>query len=371
MTPFDEIVGQPRATEALSRALTGHRFFPSLIFHGPSGTGKLSTALALCRALLCAAKDGRPCGDCPACRKIDDRALVHPDVRVAFPEKLSDFEKGEPPPERTAGIDLQERQAEAIANPVWSILINRIRQSIRHLLRPPSEGRWSILLVDQAHRLAAESANALLKTLEEPPPHAVLILLTRSTHALLPTIRSRCQSVPFQLVPKAAIADCLRQRLGLQGEEADLRAGLADGRLGTALDLDLEAHTRRRDDLLKALEETVLRGDPGIAVARAETIARGQDHPEGDLRTLMSLLRDLMILEATGAGSGPRLIHVDIEDRLSRLADRMGATIPGAVADLDATLDAIRRKGNRQLLIENFFLSLLPPGRARPAPRAT
>jgi DNA polymerase-3 subunit delta' len=370
MSPFGGIIGQPRATEALSRALKERRLFPSLIFHGPSGTGKLSTALALCRALLCATGENRPCGGCRACRKIDDRALVHPDIRVVFPEKLSDFEKGEPSSEHAAGLDLQERQSETVANPVWTVLIDRIRQSIRHLLRPPSEGRRSILIVDQAHRMATESANALLKILEEPPPHAVLILLTPSYHALLPTIRSRCQRVPFQLVSQSAIADCLRQRLSMPDDEATLRAGLANGRLGAALDLDLESHTRRRDDLLKALEETVRRGDPGIAVARAESIARGQDRPEEDLRILMTLLRDLMILEATGSGSARRLIHVDIAARLSELAARMGDVVTGAVEDLDATLDALRRKGNRQLLIENFFLSLVPPFPTSPTPRA-
>ena len=196
----DIIVGQPRATSVLQRALEADRLFPSLVFHGPPGVGKLSTALLLCRALLCGATHQRPCGACHSCRRIGENTLVHPDVRLALPEKKSDFDRPAPDDAAAAGMDPQEAQAEAVDNPVWSVLIDRVRQGIGFLQRRPSESRHSILIVDQAHRMEAAAANALLKTLEEPLPHAVLILITPSWHALLPTIRSRCRGVPFQLV---------------------------------------------------------------------------------------------------------------------------------------------------------------------------
>ena len=380
MNPFAGIIGQPRATDALARAIAEDRLFPSLIFHGPPGVGKLTTAMALCRALLCASAADRPCGRCACCRRIDDRALVHPDVRVVFPERLSDFEKREPAAERTAGVDLQERQAEAIRNPSWNILIGRIRQSLTAVQRPPAENRLLVLIIDQAHRMAAEPANALLKTLEEPPAHALIILSTTSYHVLLPTIRSRCQSVPFASIPFIEITARLMERLGLPQDEATLRAGLSNGRLGAALELDLDEHRRRRDELLKLLEVTIVRGDPGIAVASAESMARGQDDLDGDLRILMSLLRDMMILDATTvpeegfageAERGPHLIHLDLAARLAGLAGRLGPLAPQAVEDLDATLHAIRRRGHRQLLLENFFLGLLPRSPAASPDRIT
>ncbi len=380
MNPFAGVIGQPRATEALARAIAEDRLFPSLIFHGPPGVGKLTTAVALCRTLLCTATEDRPCGACTACRRIDDRALLHPDVRVVLPEKLSDFEKGEPASERSAGLDLQERQADATANPAWNILIGRIRQCLIAVQRPPSENRLSVLIIDQAHRMAAEPANALLKTLEEPPAHALIILSTTSYHALLPTIRSRCQAVPFASIPLLEITATLMERLGLPEEEASIRAGLSDGRLGAALEFDLDEHRRRRDDLLKLLEVTIGRGDPGLAVASAESLAKGQDNLDGDLRILMSLLRDTMILGATGTpeegragetGRGPRLIHIDLAARLAGLAGQLGPLAPQAVEDLDTTLHAIRRRGHRQLLLENFFLGLLPRSSAPSRDRIT
>ncbi|MBI4169027.1 MAG: AAA family ATPase [Acidobacteria bacterium] len=372
--PFPEIVGQPRATGVLGRALSSGRLFPSLIFHGPPGTGKLATALAFCRALICPEGAGHPRDRCRACRRIDERALVHPDVCVVFPETRKKFEEGEPETEGAASLDLQERQAEAAANLAWQVLIDRIRQAIRFLHRRPSEGTRSVLIVDQANRMDAPAANALLKILEEPPPHAVLILTTSSLHALLPTIRSRCRAVPFQLVSRSEITSYLVEKRSMGPEEATLRSGLSGGRIGAALDLDLEEFRRRREDLFKVLEELARRGDPGIVVARAEVLARGAASLEEGLEILMTILRDLLLLGAAleagpeaAAEAAPGLINYDLAPRLADLAARLGPRGPDLIQGLERTLEAIRRKGNRQLLVEDFFMGLLP-GAALPAP---
>ena len=367
----DIIVGQPRATSVLQRALEADRLFPSLVFHGPPGVGKLSTALLLCRALLCGATHQRPCGACHSCRRIGENTLVHPDVRLALPEKKSDFDRPAPDDAAAAGMDPQEAQAEAVDNPVWSVLIDRVRQGIGFLQRRPSESRHSILIVDQAHRMEAAAANALLKTLEEPLPHAVLILITPSWHALLPTIRSRCRGVPFQLVPRSRIVSYLVERRDMGAEESVLRAGLSDGRIGAALGFDLEEHRRRRDSVLALLDDLARRGDPGLAVARAETIIQRSESVEGDMEILMTLLRDVLILGVFPAGEA-RLVNVDIVPRLRELAEPLGAKAGAAMDGLETTLEAMRHKGNRQLLIENFLMTLLPavspPGTRAPAP---
>ena len=360
--PLDRaILGQPRATSALQRALEADQLFPSLVFHGPAGAGKLATALLLGRALLCRVPEDRPCGECRSCRRIDERALVHPDVRLVLPEKKSDFERADPDAGGRAGIAPQELQAEAIANPVWSVLIDRVRQGITFLQHRPSESERSLLIVDQAQRMESAAANALLKTLEEPPPHAVLVLITPSWHALLPTIRSRCQAVPFQLVPRTEIVNFLVERRELPAEEAVLRAGLSGGRIGPALDLDLDEFRRRREALVAILDELARRGDPGIAVARAETILQAGGSTEGDLEILMTVLRDLLIL-GVSPGDEARLINVDIADRLRDLAGRLGPRSGAALEDLETTVESIRHKGNRQLLVENFLMGLLPDG---------
>jgi DNA polymerase III subunit delta' len=366
----DFIVGQPRATSALQRALDEDRLFPSLVFHGPPGVGKLSTALLVARTLLCTAEAGRPCDTCRSCRRIGGHALVHPDVRLILPEKKSDFDRPAPEEETVSGIDPQEAQAEVVRNPVWSVLIDRVRQGIGFLQRRPAEGRRSILIVDQAHRMEAPAANTLLKTLEEPPPHALLILVTPSWHALLPTIRSRCQAVPFHLVSRTAIVSYLVERSGRGAEESVLRAGLSGGRIGAALELDLEEFRRRRDALLALLDDLARRGDPGLAVARAETIVHGGESVEGDLEILMTLLRDALILGAS-PGREAALVNVDVVLRLREVAVSLRSKAGPALDALETTLDAIRHKGNRQLLIETFFMELLPelPTAATSRPR--
>jgi len=359
----DFVVGQARATSALQRALETGPLFPSLVFHGPGGVGKLTAALHLARTLLCEAPGERPCGACRSCRHLGEHALLHPDVRLALPEKKSDFDREAGGADDSSRVGPQEMQAEAVGNPVWSILIDRVRQGIAFLQRRPSESRHRILIIDQAHRMEAASANALLKTLEEPPAHAVIILITSSWHALLPTIRSRCHAVPFQLVPRTEIVNYLVERREMQAEEAVLRAGLSGGRIGAALELDLEEFRGRRGALLLVLDELASRGDAGLAVARAEALVQAGESMEGDLDILMSLLRDLLILGAS-PGDEARLIHVDIATGLRPLAARLAGRAGAVLGDLETTMESIQRKGNRQLLVENFLMGLLPEGAA-------
>jgi DNA polymerase-3 subunit delta' len=351
------VIGQPRAVEALERAHASGRFHPSLIFHGPPGVGKLTTAVALARALLCSEKDP-PCGECHSCRRIDARSQRHPDLMVVFPEKLEDYRKGETE-EGVSGIDLQERQEAAAGSAGWNLIVDRIRDAIAFVQRRPVEGARSILVIDQAQRLTPEGANALLKTIEEPPPHAVIALLATSLHALLPTLRSRCRSVPFQSLPPGAIADWLVAEQQVPEPEARLRAALSGGRIGAAMELDLEAFRARRDALLAALESFLRPPDAGRALARAEEIAKGES-PEADLEILTSLVRDRMIV-AQGRGQAPGLIHADVLGRLRNLPLSGGPDGTQALHLLESALEGLRRRGNRQLLIENAFLGFLPP----------
>ncbi len=364
---FPGVAGQERAFEALTRAFASGRFHPSLIFHGPQGVGKLTSALALAKALACTATDDPPCGLCSACRRIDARSLRHPDVRVVLPETTDDYRRGEVAAEGVSGIDVQDRQATALLHPAWGVLIDRVRDGIAFANRRPSEGTRAILIIDQAHRMGAEAANALLKTLEEPPEHAVLVLLTTSLHALLPTLRSRCQAIPFRSIPPETVARVLTAEHGVPPEEARLRALLCGGRIGAALELDLASFRERREAMLRLLESFLRPPDPGLAVARAEDLAKGGDATEADLEILATLLRDRMILEAAGDEAGG-LIHADLRARLRTLALRPHRDGTGALLALESALDGLRRRGNRQLLIENLLLDLLPD-RAATAPR--
>jgi len=163
-----QIRGQPRVVELLRRAMAQDRVPHAYLFTGPPGAGKYTTALALAAAMNCERAPGEGCGACGPCERI--AAGVHPDVQTL------------------------ERQG-----PSQTIPIEVIRkQVIPALGLPPHEGRARLYLIEEATSLLDPAANALLKTLEEPPARTHFILCTGSPGELLPTIRSRCQRIIFQ-----------------------------------------------------------------------------------------------------------------------------------------------------------------------------
>ncbi len=205
----------------LRRALRSGRMPHAYLFVGPEGVGKELAATALAAGLLCRDEsrpaDADACGVCSACCLL--AAGTHPDFHLIHRglHKLH--------PERTI------RQSKGLFLAV---------DVIRHFLLAPATmtpalGRRRVFVIRDAERMNEEAQNALLKTLEEPPGGAVLILVSASAQRLLPTIRSRCQQVTFRALPPQFVADELVRRLGLSADEAHALARLSDGRLGVAM----------------------------------------------------------------------------------------------------------------------------------------
>jgi DNA polymerase-3 subunit delta' len=202
---LDRIRGQTRVVELLRRAIAQDRVPHAYLFCGPAGSGKMTTALALAAAIQCVEAPGRGCGQCVSCEKIANG--IHPDVQVL------------------------ERQGAAQIIPIETIRA----QVIPRLALPPHEGQARIFLVEEASALADASANALLKTLEEPPRRTHFILCTTAPSQLLPTIRSRCQRVNFAILG----ADVRAELQG--GEEAAERVStLAEALHRAARSADLD-----------------------------------------------------------------------------------------------------------------------------------
>lgn len=191
---FDEVVGQEHVTQTLRNALRDNRVAHAYLFSGPRGTGKTSTARILAKALNCTGpEEDRPCDVCPTCVAISEGRM----------------------------LDLIEIDA-ASNNGVDDIRELRDKVGFR-----PSEGSFKIYIIDEVHMLSTNAFNALLKTLEEPPPHARFILATTEPHKIPATVHSRCQRFDFRRIPVVEIAAHLRHiatEENVQAEDAALTA---------------------------------------------------------------------------------------------------------------------------------------------------
>jgi DNA polymerase III delta' subunit len=218
---FSEVHHQQRALSTVRRALASGRAHHAYLFEGPQGVGKELAARALAARLLCDTPDREPdadaCGQCQACRLFaagnhPDFHLIHRGLHKLHPDRSIRTSKG-----LFLAVDV-----------------------IRHFLIEPAStspnlGVRRVFLIRDAERMNEGAQNALLKTLEEPPGSACLILVTSSAERLLPTIRSRCQRVPFDLLPTDYVQQRLQALTGVEPAAARTLAAIAQGRLGAAL----------------------------------------------------------------------------------------------------------------------------------------
>ncbi len=206
---FSDVVGQPQVTVTLKNELTRGRVSHAYLFTGSRGTGKTTCAKILSRAVNCLQpQNGDPCGECEICRGLEDGSI----------------------------LDVVEIDA-ASNNGVDSI-----RSLIEESNFTPATAKYRVYIIDEVHMLSVAAFNALLKTLEEPPPHVIFILATTEVHKLLPTILSRCQRFDFRRIPPEAIADRLDYVVSQEGAQLDRDAALliarvADGAMRDALSL--------------------------------------------------------------------------------------------------------------------------------------
>ena len=302
------------------------RLAHALLFQGPSGTGKKHFAHALAQALLCRRTDdaGGACGRCESCSLV--HAGTHPDLHVLAPT---------PPPTSTS------------SNPVLSIKIDALREMYRALSETSQFGGYRVAVIEDADKMPVQAANSLLKTLEEPGSETLLILVSSRPHRLPVTIRSRCQSVRFQ-VPDTATAMEWLGKSGVNDGGTALR--LAHGAPLLARDY-LENHVEERKLLVRALSAGS-RGEPSIQYAQ-KLAQMPRDHL---LRWLLDWVSDLGRLKT--CGSGAELVNEDQRKALEALARRADkAKVFSLMDQINAQLKAEGIALNPQLLWENLLIS--------------
>ncbi|MGD0972145.1 MAG: DNA polymerase III subunit delta' [Desulfobaccales bacterium] len=289
---FREILGQERVISHLKTAWQKGRLSHAYLFLGPEGVGKACTARALAAALNCLAplKGGDACGACASCRRL--AAGVHPDFLVIAPTKES--HRYQP-----------------------QIKIEQIREFRRLTAYPPFGDGWRVALIKPAETMTTEAANALLKTLEEPPERHLLLLTAQVEADLLPTVVSRCHKLAFVPLPAALVARELRERRGLAPPQARLLAALSGGSLGRALTLDPEAILAQRRQVLADLE-ALSGGSASLALDWAQRLAKSRPDLDSFLSLAQLWYRDLLLYRFRAPKS--LLAHQDLLPEMAREA---------------------------------------------------
>ena len=323
------ILGQDRAVAllqgAIARGTVGHAY----LFAGPEQSGRSTLARLFAQTLNCETPraDGgapvAPCGLCRACRKI--ARATHPDVRtVSLATQATE-----------GGAKRESKNT--------SLSIETVRALASDLSLRPLEGRWRVAIVEDAETMQESAANAFLKTLEEPPSFAVIILIVPELGATLPTIRSRCQAVEVRPVPRAALATALAGQHGVADDGAQTLAALARGRAGWAIAAagraDFFAERRGAIEAMLGL----LQGPPiaffPLVDRLTERFRKGRrDEVYAELDSWLGLWRDLLLIRS---GCAECILNVDYLEQLRPLAARFDLAWLRAAAE--ATGEALRQ----------------------------
>lgn len=250
MTTFADIVGQPAVVAHLQSFIDSGRVPHALLFAGPAGTGKLPTALAMGAALLCQhpveGSVAYACGQCTACKMVAQ--LAHPDLHFSFPVYKPAGQND--PPISDQFVDqwreMMLKEGPYLSLPTWQqclrsenkqlyISVRESDQILRKLSIASSQGGYRVIIIWQAETLREDTANKLLKILEEPPSKTVFILTTDHPDSILQTIRSRSQRIDFPPIRETDIAAALQTKRALSEEDARLVARLSEGSYTAAL----------------------------------------------------------------------------------------------------------------------------------------
>ncbi|MCK4691608.1 MAG: DNA polymerase III subunit delta' [Desulfuromonadales bacterium] len=318
---FDSIIGHKQQINILQRSLKNQRIAHAYLFDGPDGVGKRLVALALARALFCQTGDG--CGDCPPCRKVDHNN--HPDLHLLDAEGTS-------------------------------IKIDQVRSLQQDLALRPLEGKYKVCLIDGAEQLNPAAANALLKTLEEPQPNTVIILLTSQPEKLLPTIRSRCQRLPFHRLPKQRLTEILANRLELDETEASILAALSEGSFQKALGKNKGLYLERRGDLLRSLL-SLSSGSIIPLFSLAEELAAEKEQLNEILEIYQAFFRDLLLLKH--GRPEDEMVNIDLKETLYRqLAVETTTSLLQKLQALETGRYHLQRNVNRQLAMEFMLMRM-------------
>jgi len=331
---FKSIHGHEKQIRILQNVLQRNRLPHAYLFYGMEGVGKKTVAEVFAKAINCKAQkasrqgsdvDVDSCDDCPSCFKVDRKN--HPDIV-------------------TIRADGQ------------FIKVKEIRDIQEQMKFAPLEGGTRIIMIDNADRMNNISANALLKTLEEPTRSNLLILITASPHQLPATILSRCQHVRFNPLQTDQVSAFLQERLSMEPEQAYSIACACEGSIGRALNMGEDSSLTVRDEILNHLNSIDRVKEPLRFLSMIIGFGQEREDIMDRLNMLMTGYRDALILKETGDDNG--LINRHCVGRISAVAHGLsGRDILHNIKTIDWAMNAIDRNANKQLTLEVMLFRLV------------
>ncbi len=338
---FEDLVGQDHIVRTLLNQLESGRIAHAYLFSGPRGTGKTSTAKLFARAINCACpKNGNPCGECEPCRSF------------------------------TADDNMDIIEIDAASNNG----VDSIRDIRDKIVFAPAYGKYKVYIIDEVHMLSGGAFNALLKTLEEPPKHAVFILATTEIHKIPATILSRCQRFDFKLISSDVIASRLeyalkKSNVTAETEAVKLIADCADGGMRDALSLadvciSYCGNTLTYEDVRRVLglsdrsfvfsfTDKLIDGDTSGVIEKCRELENEGKDVAVFVSELMQHLRDVMICIYAPESASVSSLPLETKEKLILQAKRAkGERILRALEILASFEKDVKQHTNPEILLE-------------------
>jgi DNA polymerase-3 subunit delta' len=326
---FNDIVGQERAIKILTKSLKENKVSSSYIFVGNEGTGKKLTAIEFTKAVNCLNPNKKleACENCQSCNEINKQCF--PDLKIV------DATKG-------------------------SIKIEQIREIKKEIELKPFKSKKKVYIIDKAEKMTIEASNCLLKTIEEPPYYAIIILICSKIDPVLPTIVSRCQIVKFGLITSLKIKELLLDKINnLEKDQAEIISKLAQGSIGKAFKLSADKeYFIRREKMLDYLS-AIIPGKYGDDIfAKVEKIISEIDKIEEILEMIKLWYRDILIIKNTGNQK-----YIANCDKLEELAKKSQIYPQNMLIDildyLEQAEEYLMKNVNKRLILERLYIKMV------------
>ncbi len=360
---FENIQGQDHTIDILIRAVKEEKIAQSYLFYGPEGVGKFTTALSFGMAINCLAEPVlRPCGECSSCIKF--KQFNHPDFLYLFPTPNFELSpEGEIKEKKM--LSEYESYLENKRETPWqdfffsgtiSLRMDSIRMLQHRVYLSRNEARYKVCLIERAEAMNISSANAFLKTLEEPPEDVIIILITTKPESLLPTIVSRCQKVSFQKLSRQVIEKELIDNRGCELITAKTIARIADGNMKKAINLIDEQRIESRQNVLRFIR-LVLQGDDLGFIAFIDKYRTLKNVSE-----LIDIILNLIIWLSDIAfyfSCPDEIVNIDRLELIEEIADnnpQLEEQLPDQITFLETMIKRLEGNVNPHLIgIEIYF----------------